>query len=142
MVNPETRRASEGEFRQRIGLSFNGKAILINNESIIWANMWGDRDRRGLVLAFASDAQISIQNRRGEVKKLFTISEKRFQVISKRVQKIDNVLINSYLISIIRVGFESLAIVISSNNPLQTEEISGDSDFKEILEERTARQGK
>ena len=145
MVNPEARRAPEGEFGQKIGLRFNGKAILINNELIVYALRWINkvgRDRRGLTFAFASDAQVSIQNKRGEIKKIFTRPGERFQVISRRVQAIDNVLINSYLIPLIGVGFESLTIFIGSNKPLQIEEIHEDSDFKEVLEERAARQGK
>lgn len=145
MVNPEARRIPEGEFRQKIGLRFNGKAILINNELIIYALGWTDKEdryKRGLAFAFASDAQVSIQNKRGEIKKIFMRSEERFQVVARKVQGIDNVLINSYFIPLIGVGFESLTISINLYKPLQIEEIPGDSDFKEILEERTARQGK
>lgn len=145
MVNPEVRRAPEGEFRQKIGLKFNGKAVLINSELIICAHRWMDKangDKRGLIFAFASDAQVSIQNKRGEIKKIFTRSEERFQVVARKVQGIDNVLINSYLIPLIGVGFESLTVSISSYKPLQIEEIPRDSAFKEILEERTAMQGK
>ena len=145
MVSPEARRAPEGEFRQKIELRLNREAILINNELIIYAHRWrskGGKIRKGLTFVFASDAQVSIQNKRGEVKKIFPRLEESFRVISEKVQGLDNVLINSYLIPQIGVGFESLTILISSSKPLQIEEIPGDSDFREILEERAARQGK